>query len=652
LNRGELMDQVLASLGEEGRFRILLDAITDYAIYMISPEGIVSSWNAGAARLKGYTEAEILGQNFANFYTPEDRERGLPQRALRIASTEGRFESEGWRVRKDGNRFWAHVVVDAIRDPTGRLIGFAKVTRDLTERRTAQMALQASEEQFRRLVEGVTDYAIYMISPEGIVTNWNAGAQRIKGYTRDEIVGHHFRSFYVPEDREAGEPERALTIARAEGRYEREGWRVRKDGTRFRAHVVIDAIYNDDGTLLGFAKITRDITERQQAQDALEQTREQLFQAQKLEAVGQLTGGIAHDFNNLLMAVLSSLDLATKRLPPGTEVSRWLANATEGARRGVTLTQRLLAFARRQTLEFRPVDLTRLVGDMTELLQRSLGTTIHIETRFEDNLPLVRTDAVQLETAILNLAVNARDAMPAGGRLTIAAELATPTADELPPGRYVRLSVSDEGEGMSPETLQRATEPFFTTKGVGKGTGLGLSMVHGLAQQSGGRLSITSVEGRGTTASIWLPVIEDDEMLADEEPELPLEVSPEADPARRHLNVLAVDDDALVLMNTAAMLEDLGHTVVEAYSAEEALGHLDAQPFDLVVTDHAMPRMTGAQLAVEIMRRWPSTGIILATGYAELPEGEELRLPRLNKPFSEADLSAAISAMGRRQGAA
>ncbi len=645
------MDQVLASLGEEGRFRILLDAITDYAIYMISPEGTVSSWNAGAARLKGYTEAEILGQNFARFYTPEDRERGLPQRALAIAGKEGRFESEGWRMRKDGTRFWAHVVVDAIRDSADRLIGFAKVTRDLTERRTAQLALQASEEQFRRLVEGVTDYAIYMISPEGIVTNWNAGAERIKGYGREEIVGKHFRSFYVPEDREAGEPERALTIARAEGRYEREGWRVRKDGTRFRAHVVIDAIYNDDGTLLGFAKITRDVTERQRAQAALEQTREQLFQAQKLEAVGQLTGGIAHDFNNLLMAVLSSLELATRRLPPDSEVSRWLGNATEGARRGVTLTQRLLAFARRQTLEFRPVDLTRLVGGMTELLQRSLGTTIDIETRFADNLPLVRTDSAQLETAILNLAVNARDAMPAGGRLTITAEFATPPFDDLPPGRYVRLSVADEGEGMSPETLQRATEPFFTTKGIGKGTGLGLSMVHGLAQQSGGRLSITSTPGGGTTASIWLPVIEG-EMTAEEEPELPLSMAPEADTAPRQLNVLAVDDDALVLMNTAAMLEDLGHSVVEAYSAEEALGHLQAQHFDLVVTDHAMPRMTGAQLAVEIMQRWPATSIILATGYAELPEGEDLRLPRLNKPFSEADLSAAIMGMGRRQGAA
>ncbi len=289
---------------------------------------------------------------------------------------------------------------------------------------------------------------------------------------------------------------------------------------------------------------------------------------------------------------------------------------------------------------------------MTELLQRSLGTTIDIETSFADNLPLVRTDAAQLETAILNLAVNSRDAMPAGGRLTITAELATPHFDDLTPGRYVRLSVADEGEGMSPETLQRATEPFFTTKGIGKGTGLGLSMVHGLAQQSGGRLTVTSTPGRGTTASIWLPVSEGDTAVLDEEPELPLQPAQDPEAAPRHLNVLAVDDDALVLMNTAAMLEDLGHTVVEAYSAEEALGHLDAQHFDLVVTDHAMPRMTGAQLAIEIMQRWPSTDIILATGYAELPEGEDLRLPRLNKPFSEADLEAAITAVGRRNNAA
>ncbi len=634
------MDHVVASFTEEGRHRLLLDAITDYAIFMLLPDGTVSSWNAGATRFKGYAEGEILGQNFSLFYTAEDQAAGQPQQALDTASRAGRVESEGWRVRKDGSRFWAHVVIDAIRDAKGGLIGFAMVTRDLTERQQAVAALEASEEQFRRLVEGVTDYAIYMLSPEGYVSNWNAGAERIKGYKRDEIVGKHFAQFYTPEDRAAGVPAQALATAREQGRYERQAWRVRKDGTRFVAHVVIDPIRDEAGELIGFAKITRDVTERVQAQEALEEAREQLYQAQKLEALGQLTGGIAHDFNNLLMAVLSSLELANKRLPPDAEVARWIANATEGARRGVTLTQRLLAFARRQELEFRPTDVAGLVDGMTELLQRALGSQIKVETRFAPGLEPVRTDPAQLETAILNLAVNARDAMPDGGRLIIAADPAVP--DDLPEGRYVRLSVIDDGEGMSPEALARATEPFFTTKGVGKGTGLGLSMVHGLAQQSGGRLAIASVPGMGTTASIWLPVAEAEETKTVTEtkptqPQAPREPTP--------LDVLAVDDDALVLMNTTAMLEDLGHRVAEAYSAHDALKLLERQRFDLVITDHAMPRMTGAQLAAQIQQRWPGTSVILATGYAELPSGEDLRLPRLAKPFSEADLAAAIGSL-------
>jgi PAS domain S-box-containing protein len=633
------MQDSVALEGEDARFRILLDAITDYAIYMVSPDGTISSWNAGANRLKGYSEAEIIGQNFSKFYTEADRAAGLPQRALQITARDGRVESEGWRVRKDGNRFWAHVVIDRIQDADGKLIGFAKVTRDLTERKRAETALITSEEQFRRLVEGVTDYAIYMLSPAGIVTNWNAGAERIKGYKRDDIVGEHFERFYTPEDRAKGEPGKALHIAERDGRYEREGWRVRSDGTHFLAHVVIDAIRDSDGRLLGYAKITRDITERAKAQRELEYAREQLFQSQKLEAIGQLTGGVAHDFNNLLMAVLGSLELARKRLPPDSEALRWIDNATEGAQRGVTVTQRLLAFARRQELEVKQTDIARLVSDMTELVQRSLGSQVSLETDIAPDLPLASTDPSQLETALLNLAVNARDAMPRGGKITIAASHLHHAAPlPAPPGEYICISVTDEGEGMSPDTLARATEPFFTTKGVGKGTGLGLSMVHGVAQQSGGALTVESEIGKGTTATIWLPVA----------PDQVLEAEPEAaDPSPQGLHglrILAVDDDALVLMNTAAMLEELGHQVVEAYSGTEAVQHLERQAFDLVITDHAMPRMTGAELAETIKSRWPQTRIILATGYAELPNGTDPGVPRLAKPFAIADLARVVQA--------
>ena len=317
-------------INQEQRFRLLIDAVVDYAIYMTDPSGIITSWNSGARRFKGYEEAEILGEHFSRFYTDQDRAAGLPQRALETAVREGRFEGEGWRVRKDGTLFWSHVVIDPIIDnQSGELLGFAKITRDLTDRKMAEETLKQSEQQFRLLVQSVTDYAIYMLGPDGQVTNWNQGAQRIKGYLPAEAIGQHFSMFYTPEDRAAGEPQRALSIAASEGRFEKKGWRVRKDGTRFLAHVVIDAIRSDTGTLLGFAKITRDITDATQAQQALEQAREALFQSQKLQAIGQLTGGIAHDFNNLLMAVIGSLELMRKRLPNDPKLTTLLENAIQ-----------------------------------------------------------------------------------------------------------------------------------------------------------------------------------------------------------------------------------------------------------------------------------------------------------------------------------
>jgi PAS domain S-box-containing protein len=630
------------SLTGEDRYRLLLDSVFDYAIYMLDADGVVTSWNAGAQRFKGYTAAEILGQHFSRFYTEEDRSQGRPQQALETAAREGRFENEAWRVRKDGTRFWAHVIIDPIRDPGGRLIGYAKVTRDVTERKLAQDALRETENQFRRLVQSVTDYAIYTIDRNGRVVSWNAGAQRIKGYQAEEIVGQHFSRFYTEEDRRAGEADRALATAEREGRYEKEGWRVRKDGSRFWAHVILDPIRDDDGALLGFAKITRDVTERVDSQRALLQAQEALFQSQKMDAIGQLTGGVAHDFNNLLMAVLGSLELLRKRLPDEPRINRLLDNAIQGAQRGAALTQRMLAFARRQDLNPAAVDVPALVRGMTDLLQRSLGPEIAIQTRFPPKLAAVSVDANQLELALLNLAVNARDAMPQGGTLTIAAreESVLPGQNsKLAPGRYVCLSVTDNGEGMDEETLERAREPFFTTKGAGKGTGLGLSMVHGLAEQSGGRLVLESRRGDGTVAALWLPEARPDADLSS----LARLPDPEAGEAERALRVLAVDDDGLVLMNTAAMLEDLGHTVFEASSGKQALEILRRdEAIDLVVTDQAMPYMTGAQLLAEIRANWPELRVILATGYAELPPGTDTDASRLAKPFRQEDLRRAI----------
>ncbi|CDZ58778.1 PAS/PAC sensor hybrid histidine kinase [Neorhizobium galegae bv. orientalis] len=631
------------TLLDEERYRLLVDAITDYAIYMIDPEGKIVSWNPGAQRFKGYEAWEILGENFSRFYTPEDRLARAPEHALRTAATEGRFEKEGWRVRKDGGRFWAHVIIDPIWGRSGELLGFAKVTRDLTERKKAETELRLSEEKFRLLVQGVTDYALYMLDPDGCVSNWNAGAARIKGYTADEIVGQHFSKFYTPEDRERGEPNRSLETARREGRFEKEAWRQRKDGTRFWAHVIIDAIRNEEGTLLGFAKITRDITEKVEAQKALTQAREELFQSQKMEAIGQLTGGVAHDFNNLLMAVLGSLEILKKRLPDDPALTPLLDNAIQGAERGAALTQRMLAFSRRQELNMQAIDVPALVGGMMDFVQRSLSASASVETRFAENLPYVASDPVQLETALLNLVVNARDAMAGGGTIVINAEeySADEKTDRLKPGRYVRLSVADSGEGMDEETLIRATTPFFTTKGVGKGTGLGLSMVQGLTEQSGGKLDIESQKGKGTTVSLYLPAADANDCPQSSEKKMP---SPVATP-RGRLTILAVDDDALVLMNTTLMLEDLGHTVIEAYSGTDALKELrsGAHDIDLVITDHSMPRMTGSELAAVIREERPGLPVVLATGYAELPTGGDNRLPRLPKPFSQNQLEEIIA---------
>lgn len=628
-----------ASLSDDGRYRMLIEAITDYAIYMLDADGIVSSWNPGARRFKGYEASEIVGEHFSRFYTEADRAAGLPQRALETAAREGKFENEGWRVRKDGTRFWAFVVIDPIRDGSGQVVGYAKITRDLTERRLAEEQLRRSEEQFKRLVQGVTDYAIYMLTPEGLVSSWNAGAQRIKGYRAEEIIGQHLSRFYTEQDQRAGAPQAALETAARDGRFEKEGWRLRKDGSRFMASVVIDPIRADDGTLLGFAKITRDITERRKTERALQETREALFQSQKMDAIGQLTGGVAHDFNNLLMAVLGSLELLRKRLPDDPKTIRLVDNAMHAAQRGAGLTQRMLAFARRQELNPVTLDVVELVRGMTDLLHSSLGATAQIRMEFASGLNKVLADPNQLELAILNLAVNARDAMPKGGSIVITAKEATIAgATDLKDGNYVCLSVTDNGCGMDEATRRRALEPFFTTKGVGKGTGLGLSMVHGMIQQSGGRFVLRSSKGEGTTAELWLPVAAGPDLVVNGA------AAKQLNGKKGPLLILAVDDDALVLLNTAAMLEDLGHTVLEANSASSALEIIRREDnIDLVITDQAMPHMTGSDLAAAIRLEKPGMPIILATGFAELPPGADEGLPKLSKPFLQQQLADAIA---------
>ena len=622
------------AITSEQRLQYLVAGISDYAIYMLDPQGYVTSWNAGAQRFKGYVEHEILQQHFSRFYTPEDRATGLPAQALKQALEQGKFEAEGWRVRKDGSRFWAHVVIDPIYDEHGTLLGYAKITRDVTERRKAEEALRESEQRFRLLVQGVTDYAIYMLSPEGVVTNWNVGAERIKGYSYNEIVGQHFSRFYTDEDRLAGVPVRALGMAAEAGRYESEGWRVRKDGTRFWAHVVVDAVRDEEGELLGFAKITRDLTEKKQAAEALEKAQAALFQAQKMESIGQLTGGIAHDFNNLLSVLASGLEVLSMHRQHGSD-AKTLDSMRRAIDRGATLTQQLLAFARQQPLQPETRNVNRLITGFESVLRRAGNSSILFEVRLD---PMVRNtviDAARFESALLNLVVNARDAMPEGGRIEIAtanATLADDEVDGLPAGEYVRLAVTDTGTGMDPETVARAFEPFYTTKEVGKGTGLGLSQVYGFIKQSGGEIVIRSKQGEGTTIAIYLPAVatEDrDYRKADTE------------------TVLIVEDEPDLLDVASSLFMSMGYDVMTATSGQEAMNALASRDVDILFTDIVMPDgINGIDLATFTREHYPHIKVMLASGYPQpalkLDRGKLGEFAFVAKPYRLSDLARSL----------
>ena len=626
--------RLLTDLAEAERFQLLIEAVNDYAIYLLDPEGHVVSWNTGAERFKGYRADEIIGEHFSVFYTEEDRAVGMPARALRTATEEGRFEAEGWRVRKDGTRFWAHVVIDPVIADDGGVMGFAKITRDVSDKKAADAALFESEQQFRRLVQGVRDYAIYMLDPAGQVTNWNAGAQAIKGYEAEEIVGQHFSTFYTPEDRASGEPARSLATALREGKFEGEVQRVRKSGERFWAHVVIDPIYDDDGQLVGFAKITRDVTERRQAQQEIDRAREALVQAQKMEAIGRLTGGVAHDFNNLLTVIRASADFLRRPGLSEEKRDRYATAIAETADRAATLTGQLLAFARRQPLRPEVFDIgDRLLG-LRQIMATTLGSSVEVEIDLADQPVSAKADPSQFETAILNMVINARDAMEAGGRI----QIAVGSAKAIPAvrghsaatGDFASVSIADNGSGIDPETLARIFEPFFTTKMVDKGTGLGLSQVHGFAKQSGGEIDVRSEVGVGTTFNLYLP-----RAASDARPRPAAKPTDTiAVPVR---SILLVEDNEGVGSFAAGLLEELGQSVIWARDGQTALQILEARraDFDLVFSDVVMPGIGGLDMGRQIRDRWPDLEVILTSGYSHiLAEEGSHGFPLLNKPYS------------------
>ncbi|MGI8526273.1 MAG: MASE1 domain-containing protein [Pseudolabrys sp.] len=577
--------------------------------------------------------------DFLKCLHPEDRERTRTQIENALASGSG-FQGEERIVRPNGDVRHLLTTSEVVRDDKGAALRMVGVCRDITDRMRIESALRESEQNYRLLVSGVKDHSIFMLDTRGRVRNWNAGAERLKQYSAGEIVGQHFSRFYTDEDRANDQPNRALVIAAQEGRHEMQGWRVRKDGTKFFANVVIDAVRDDSGELIGFAKITRDITAQHEAQIALEQSREQLTQAQKMEALGQLTGGIAHDFNNLLMIMGGHAQLLQKRLTEAKDLQA-IEAIRAAAGRGEKLTRQLLAFSRRQTLTPVVVDLRSRVDAVREMLSASLRGNIELTCEIEDTIWPVEVDLGELELALVNVAVNARDAMPEGGRITVSARnvvLRPGSAAGPLDGDFVALAVIDNGSGIPPELVQRVFEPFFTTKPVGKGTGLGLSQVHGFAQQSGGAVTIDSKAGEGTAVTIYLPR---------GKAELPANVEEPAKSDEHKLGtILMVEDSREVAEVTGTLLEQLGYRVVRAENAAEALRHLSQGiNFDLLFSDIVMPgAFNGFALAKECSELYPGIPILLTSGYNDAAQAAGNDFPILRKPYDISALERAVAA--------
>jgi PAS domain S-box-containing protein len=498
-----------------------------------------------------------------------------------------------------------------------------------------QRDLFESERNFRLLVEGVVDYALYMLDLTGVVTSWNIGGQRIKGYAPAEIIGQHFSRFYTEVDRANGKPLRALRIAREQGRYEEEGWRVRKDGTFFWASVIIDPIY-EDGTLVGFAKITRDITERREAQLKLEQMHQQLAESQKLDALGQLTGGVAHDFNNLLMIISGSLYTLRKAVGDDPKSQRALS-AIEGAtKRGASLTSQLLTFARRQSVNPQAVDVAERIDAVREVLDAAVGSAVTLQFDVEPGVWPVMVDVAEFETALVNLVINARDAMTGGGVIIISAHN-DKRGGEVGAG-HVAISVQDSGTGIAPDILSKIFDPFFTTKPIGKGTGLGLSQVHGFAHQAGGTVRVTSELGKGTRITILLPR-KDAVSVAEDAGTVDIGGSG---------TVLLVEDNPEVASVSAGLLEQLGYTVRRVANAEAALREIELDGIDLVFSDIVMPgKMDGLGLARHLKATKPGLPILLASGYSDAALSVRGDFPILRKPYEIHELSQAIAKLPR-----
>ncbi|HWK89521.1 MAG TPA: PAS domain S-box protein, partial [Longimicrobium sp.] len=557
--------------------------------------------------------AEMLGRRASSLLVSG---AGLQAADERLAARR-RGESGRWEVpitRRDGTPGWLEVVGTALRDADGRPVGGLDALTDVTERRLAADELRAVQERFRMLVEAVRDYAIVALDPEGHVVSWNAGAERITGYAAEEILGRHVAVFYPPEEVEAGRVRQAQEETLREGRCEMEGWRLRGDGSRYWANTVLTRLLDEEGRSAGFAAITRDLTDRREAEEALRRAEEQLRHSQKMEAVGRLAGGIAHDFNNLLMAIGGNAQLLLRRAGPDDPSRPGLEEVKEATDRAADLTRQLLAFSRRQVLAPRVVDLAGVVTEMQRMLERLLGPGVELALRVAAGTPRVRADASQVEQVVMNLVVNARDAMPGGGEIRVETGVAVLTDEDvrrhpfLRPGRYAGLAVADGGCGMDEHTLERIFEPFFTTKEVGSGTGLGLSTVYGIVKQSGGFVVAESAPGAGSVFRVYLPPV-------DEPAAVPAPAGGGPTP-RGWETVLLVEDEDAVRGVVRETLRLSGYEVLEARGGAEAvqLAAGCATPIHLVLTDVMMPGTGGPETARRVLALHPGARVLYLSG--------------------------------------
>lgn len=618
-------------------FRLLVEAVKDYGIFMLDPAGNVCSWNPGAEKSKGYKAEDVIGRHLSIFYTAEDVAAAKPQRGLRIALEEGRFEEEGLRLRKGGTPFWAIVTITSIRDSSGRHVGFAHVTRDITERKQAEEMLQLRDRAIESIIEGlcITDPT----QPDNPVIYVNDGFLQITGYAREDVMGQNCRFLQGPK-----------TAPEAIGRIRsaiREGnsclvelLNYRKDGTPFWNKLSISPIRDAAGRVAHFVGVLTDIS-------PLKLMEQRFHQAQKMEVVGQLAGGVAHDFNNLLTIISGYSELLLGILPPDDPTREAVKEISEAGGRAAGLTRQLLSFSRQAVMEMKVLDLNEVVKETERLLRRMIGEDILITALLDPNISRVKVDPGQIGQILMNLAINARDALPQGGKLTIETsdmQLDAGYAAQHPdckPGRYVMLAVSDNGCGMAPEVQAHIFEPFFTTKGPGKGTGLGLATVYGIVKQSGGSINLYSEPGHGTVFKIFFPAV--DEPL---HPSAPGQGAPKVTGGNE--TILLVEDEDAVRAIAVLALQTQGYTVLKADGGKTALRIIEKHRgrIDLLVTDVVMPGMNGRELAEALCLRHPSLRVLYLSGYTDdsvIRHGIlQVEVAFLQKPYTPLSLARKV----------